>query len=348
VEKIDKIFDNSEKLAPALQFAKENAMAMPEAPIINGLRIYSMAELMSCEFPDTAWVVDELVPEGITILSAMPGSYKTWLLLAIAISVASGTPLFGSFATEQTGVLIIDEENGKKELQRRLRTLGGRKKLPIHFQIEQNFKLEDEQITNVIRFCENERIRLIMLDSLVRVHIGSENDATEMAEVFSNIKRFTKVGINVLITHHQRKGKSENYAESMRGSSDILAAVDCHLALAPEENHRIRLIQTKIRSAGKHDPIEIEIVATEDKLTLQYVGTVKPSESKKAKTISEILVILKQNEDINQKELLIKLEEAGFKVNAKTLRNILNDLVGSGVLNKSQGKGSELLYRLND
>jgi hypothetical protein len=345
---LHEILNSSDKLAPAAQLNKEKAMVMPDATSVYGMRLYTMSELMSHEFPDTVWTVDSLIPEGITVLSAVPASFKTWLLLAIAISVASGNPLFNHFVTEQTGVLMIDEENSARLLQQRLKMLGAENELPIHFLVEQDFKLEDKQITRVIQLCEDKGIGLITFDSLVRIHRGTENDATQMAEVFSKIRRFTKAGITVLITHHHRKTKSDNNpAQDMRGSSDILAAVDCHIALTRYESNRLVLTQTKVRFAEEHAPVEIDVVSTKDELAFRYVGTMKPSESKKAKTITAIMLLLEEQGEMNQKELMVALEDADNKVNAKTLRNILNDLVGREELNKLQGKGSELKYTLN-
>ena len=348
MEPLNDVFNKSEKLAPAVQLNKEKAMVVPGATSVYGMRLYTMAELMSHEFPDTVWTVDSLVPEGITVLSAVPASFKTWLLLAIAISVASGNPLFNHFVTEQTGVLMIDEENSARLLQQRLKMLGAANDLPVHFLVEQNFRLDDKQVTRVIKLCEDEGIGLITFDSLVRIHGGNENDATQMAEVFGKIRRFTKAGITVLITHHHRKTKTDNPAQDMRGSSDILAAVDCHLALTRYESNRLVLTQTKVRFAEEHEPVEIDIVSTQNELGFRYMGTIKPSESKKAKTMAAISLLLEEREEMNQKELITALEEADCKVNAKTLRNILNDMVGRELLNKLQGKGSELRYRLNN
>ena len=244
---------------------------------------------------------------------------------------------------------MIDEENSARLLQQRLKMLGAENELPVHFLVEQNFRLDDKQITRVIKLCEDESIGLITFDSLVRIHGGNENDATQMAEVFGKIRRFSKAGITVLITHHHRKSKSDNNpAQDMRGSSDILAAVDCHLALTRYDNNRLVLTQTKVRFAEEHEPVEIDVESSQNELSFRYVGTIKPSESKKAKTMSAITVLLEEHKEMNQKELMAALEEADNKVNAKTLRNILNDMVGRELLNKLQGKGSELRYQLNN
>lgn len=339
---------NTEKLKPAVQRLNENKKAMPGANRTFGLPTIKMVDLMGREFPEAEWVVQGLIPEGITILSAPPASYKTWLLLDIVASVATGKPLFDEFATEQTGILVVDEENNERLLQQRLKLLGSEKDLPVYFSIEQGFKLDDEHVTKTIEFCEYHDIGLVTFDSLVRIHGGEENSATAMAEVFHAIRRFTKVGINVLITHHNRKEKegAESSAQSMRGSSDILAAIDCHLALK-RDKHNLTLTQDKLRIAEEHHPVELEAVTNNDSVSFEFVGLLQPPESKSEQQTAAILEMLDRPGSLNQKELVEKLKDAGHVANPKTVRNTLNDLVTQKTLTREPGKGNEIRYRIN-
>jgi hypothetical protein len=348
MESISELISGSSKLAPASQLNNEYSSAMPGANMTYGVRLYTMAELMAQEFPEELWVVDGLIPEGITVMSAQPASYKTWLLLAIATNVADGTSLFGQFATEQSGVLMIDEENAARLLQQRLGLLDSTRDLPIYFMVEQDFKLDSKHINNVIRICKDNDIGLITLDSLVRIHRANENDAVQMAEVFASLRRFTKVGINVLVTHHHRKAKSESQSQNMRGSSDILAAVDCHIAVTRDDNNRLLLTQTKVRIAAEHDPVEIEVVADKELVTFKYTGTAKPSEGKRAKTIAAILNVLYSQSEMNQTELRLALEDVGCKVNAKTLRDYLEKMLEDDQIIVMAGRGSEKRYQVNN
>lgn len=309
--------------------------------------IYTMQELMTKAFPEELWVIDGLLPEGVTVLSAAPASYKTWLLLHIAQSVSNGTPLFGKFATEKTGVLMIDEENTPRLLQQRLGMLGAPQDSNIHFRIGSNFKLEDAHIAKAIKFCENNSIKLITIDSLVRVYQGDENDANKMAIVFEKVRMFTAAGINVLITHHNRKGgKSTSLATEMRGSSDILASVDCHLAMTRVDGNRLTITQTKVRIAEEHKPVDIEVASTENTFEFTFNGVHEAKLSAKAVAKLEICEILTEGA-INQKGILAALEESGSNANPKTIRSYLLEMVDDGTITVSSGTGSERIYWLN-
>lgn len=314
----------------------------------NGDGFLTLKELMEQCFPDSEWVVRRLIPEGLTVLSAQPASFKTWLLLDIAICVASGKPLFNTFDTEQSGVLMVDEENSARLLQQRLQLLDNNNELPIRFMIEQDFKLDGPNVSKIIKFCKKNDIGLVTFDSLVRIHSSNENDAVAMSDVFAKIRKFTKANINVIVTHHNRKsGKTENPSQDMRGSSDILAVVDCHLSLKRDrESKRLTITQTKVRSSEEIEPIEIEVIVSEDNLRFEYLGTIELGETKRTKTTKAVKEILADSSELNQKDIFAKLEENNNKVNAKTLRSILQYMETNGELATLSGKGSEILYRL--
>ena len=308
----------------------------------------TLKELMSRQFPDSEWVVEPLIPEGLTVLSAQPASYKTWLMLDIAIAVASGSQLFDTFDTTQSGVLMVDEENSERLLQQRLQLLGDDNELPIHFMVDKKFRLEDAKIGSVIRFCKDNDIGLVTFDSLVRIHSKNENDAVQMSEVFAKIRQFNKAGINVLVTHHNRKGgNSENPSQDMRGSSDILAAVDCHLSLKRNRESKVLSItQTKVRFMEELEPFEMEVITNEESVRFEYMGLSDFAETKRQKTIRAIKELLADGKVLNQKDILVALEEANNKVSAKTLRATLKNMEANDELKGMPGKGSEILYSL--
>lgn len=326
---------------------KEEFVTIPEYKIRDTLTTTTYNELLAHEYEEAEWLIEGLIPSGLTVMSAQPASYKTWLLLDITISIASGTPLFGHFEASQCGVLVIDEENSGRLLQQRLRMLTQEEDLPIHFMIEQGFKLEDATVTKIIKVCKEKNLKLVTFDSLVRIHSSNENDAVQMSEVFAKIRRLNKAGVSVLVTHHNRKsGRTDSPSQDMRGSSDILAAVDCHISVKRDrDSDRLVITQTKVRSTQELPPIEIK-VNTGDNLTFEYTGELEPQISVKTRLKLAINTILANRTELNQKDLGIALETNMKTVNAKTLRLVLRQMVLAEDLLEKSGKGREILYSL--
>lgn len=311
----------------------------------------SLGELMAQDFPESEWLVENIIPaSSITVLSAAPGSYKTWLLLEIALRVAENKSLFGQFKVQQSGVLMIDEENNHQLLQQRLKLLKARAELPICFLCGNNFILNNSSVDKVIALCEKEKLSLITFDSLVRIHTSDENDASKMSAVFQLLRRFTNNGITVVVTHHNRKpGQFKGSPSSeMRGSSDILAAVDCHLSLKRVSKNNLLLTQSKSRFAKEIDSIELKTVSSDNELSFEYIGQITPPPDKRDVIQSDVVSLLKVTNSLSQKIIHEKLIESGATLNIRTLRKVLEEMQSSGVINKSQGQGNSLIYELKD
>ena len=69
-----------------------------------------------------SWLVQDWLPDkSITFLVSPPESYKTWLLLDLAVSVAAGVPFLGHYDVNNTGpALIIQQEDSHSGLADRL------------------------------------------------------------------------------------------------------------------------------------------------------------------------------------------------------------------------------------
>ena len=68
--------------------------------------IYTAAELMKLEFPPTQWLIEGLLPEGLTVLSGAPRIGKSWLSLQIALSITTASPLFGQAPASEKSVFF--------------------------------------------------------------------------------------------------------------------------------------------------------------------------------------------------------------------------------------------------
>lgn len=305
-------------------------------------------ELMRKDFPVNTWLVEGLIPaNGITMLSAPPSSYKTWLLLEVGICVATGRQLFGCFETRQLNVLIIDEESGEPMLQRRLKKLSVPEGSPIYFRSLQQFKIERKHINALLKYCKQKDIGLVIFDSLVRIHDKDENDAVKIASIFQMLKECTVEGITVVIAHHHRK--SGNYKSSasqeMRGSSDILASSDCHISMSRSDK-KIKVTQTKLRIDEEMEPFEIEVVNNEDSVSLEYVGKLPYAQDKNAKVISQIKEVLIDQPGISQKELLTLLKKRQASIGERSLRSLLKKMEEDNEIETSPGLKNAKKYRL--
>jgi archaellum biogenesis ATPase FlaH len=310
-----------------------------------------LEDLMSKDFPASSWLIDGLIPSaGVTILSGVPASYKTFVLLEMAVKVSAGEPLFDYFPTEQTNVLIVDEESGERRLQARLQTLGVTNTLPIYLWSKYNFKLEDKYVDQLVKFCQEHEVGLVIFDSLVRVHDKDENDAAAMSQVFQVLNKCTAQGITVIFAHHNRKvapGKTRiDLSSAMRGSSDIYAALDSHIAITRDEK-RLVFHQTKSRDSEELTPFEVEVKITDETLSFVYEGDLQLPASKSSKATPVIIDVLTKEPDLNQKQIHQHLQDLNVEIGLKTVSKLLKTLEDSGKLVRGEGERNSYRYRLN-
>jgi hypothetical protein len=310
--------------------------------------VSTLAQLMSQKFPDQEYIINRILPDSsITILSGTSRSFKTYVLLHAALAIASGTPFLGQFETSQSSVLIIDEENGDRLLQKRLKQLNAPADLPIYF--THGFQLDEANLNATITRCKEDGVRLVIIDSLIRIHASDENSSRDMAQVFRLLRRFTENDIAVLVTQHNRKqvAFSGDAGNEMRGSTDILAAVDSHIGVTRKEKWYLYFNQTKQRFDVELDPFEVKVAAEETSFTFEYLGEVQSSFDKAETLRRTATELLSEYPQLSKKELQEKLIEAGVPTNEHTLKAALALWVAEGLLDPPQrGKGNTKLYSL--
>ncbi|HEV2109535.1 MAG TPA: AAA family ATPase, partial [Thermomicrobiales bacterium] len=151
-------------------------------------------ELLTLELPEPRPLVAGLIEEQSgAILAGPPSVGKTWLSLALARAVATGTRWLGHFPTNAGPVLMVDEESHLPGLQQRVRMLEAGDPLgtdvPIHFAVGHGVRLDaNPGVAHLDALIARYRPHLVILDSLTRVHGANENDAGQMADVFANAK----------------------------------------------------------------------------------------------------------------------------------------------------------------
>ena len=64
----------------------------PEAPPVKPLRIISAQELQEADLPPTRFLVENLLPEGTSLVSAASKIGKSWMVLDLGLCLASGKP----------------------------------------------------------------------------------------------------------------------------------------------------------------------------------------------------------------------------------------------------------------
>lgn len=196
-------------------------------------RFYSTAEMY--RRPPPTWLIDGIIPMGGVVgLYGPPGTYKTFIAMDMALSVATGTPWQGHdskkgfvayiAAEGGTGITIrIAAWHKARAIDESRATIGWlTEPLPIY--------AESEDLSDVIDRVSKEldyTPTLIVIDTLARSFDGDENQQEDMGRFIGGVDRLRKeFGSTVLVVHHTRlDGQRERGNTAFRGAADTMLAV---------------------------------------------------------------------------------------------------------------------------
>lgn len=299
-------------------------------------RIWTINEILTSDFGNDEWLIKDLIPfPSMTAVSGNPGNFKTWITMVIAKSIAEGKPFLEQFPVRQGAALIVDEEDHIKHIQKRLQLLNVSKELPIFYLSQENIKIdESDSYNSLLKIVADHEIKLVILDSLVRIHTREENDAKQMAFVMGQFMQLIKNNVSVLFTHHHRKQAAwgpNNASQSLRGSSDILAAVDCHLTVEKVKAENTLIVrQEKLRTATAINPFNVTIESQPESMRFAYAGTHDNKKTKTEEAKEAIIQLLEEESQLFRddfQERLIAIGVAGKQAIDTAIKDLQNEAV---------------------
>lgn len=298
------------------------------------IKVNNLSTLLSKKFDEQRWIIEDLIPQdGFVILSAAPASCKTWLMLEMAKNVAQGEKFLGQFKTDQTGVLIIDEESGERLLQERIRLLQTDENLPIYYLSRASRKMDEEYAHDILETCHENGIKLVMFDSLIRFHSADENASSQMSQVLDCFKKLADKGISCLVLHHNKKKTKlddSSGGDLMRGSSDILASCDIHMVVKKGDG-KVTISQTKNRYRDEIRPIDTRFEAGNNKVEFCFLGYEKTKEEWKSILKEQVFNFAKDNPNLKKTELVSKFCEINDTAGKTRISNLVNEMLKEGL-----------------
>lgn len=256
------------------------------------------------------WVVPGLVPRaGVTILGGPPKACKTYVLLDMALAVATGKPFCGFFPAFPGRVMAFLEEDTKRRIRSRLWWLArGRGLDPrglgdaIRLSVMTGFRLDrdgflDRLEAEIAAF----RPSVLMFDALARLHSADENDRTAMRAITVPLQDLcSKHGLAIVMIHHfrgLREGDEEKRSgDLLRGTTDLHALARSVVGLRRRKEGFLAL------DAGGNDgdlPFHrldfVREVNDRGKTTVQFVCKGPLADSALAEDAEKVLELVRQS-----------------------------------------------------
>jgi hypothetical protein len=218
-----------------------------------------------------SWIVDGIVPEGLSAVIGSPGSGKSFLTLDVAMSVATGMDWHGH-PVHRGGVIYVCAE-GESGIARRLRAWQSHHKVSAtDFWMCKVVQLvEPEELNALIRAIEVvvPNPQLVVIDTLARSMVGlEENSQRDMGLVIAAADRIRhETGASVVFAHHTSK------AGGQRGSSALHGALDMMSELT-RNRQTLKLACKKMKDGPDFETKVLTLVPCDESLAVQAAGLV--------------------------------------------------------------------------
>ena len=238
----------------------------------------AQAAALPSEAPTESWLVRHLWSRrAVGLISGHPKVGKTWFGLDVAISVASGTDCLGAFPVDDPGpVLVYLAEDALPRVRERLASLCAFRHLaldalPLFVITAASLRLDDAGDRDrlgatVARF----RPRLLVLDPLVRLHGGDENDARYVSALLGFLRTLARRHLlAIALVHHMSKKSRRQLGQALRGSTDLWAWSDSAAYLTRAQGQI--LLTVEHRAAPAPEPVILALAAGPDGQTPHLV-----------------------------------------------------------------------------
>lgn len=244
------LLDNAaERLEPLVKAADAKKSGVDARPM--GL---TYRELRKRNAPPPDYIIQYLVTrEGVGAISGEPKSGKSWDATHMAVCVAAGLKVFGTYeVAKPRKVFYYYAEDTEASINNRIRAIAAGMGLDPDGAWSDNLVVQPRGrpldvmaladlcvvVASVRRFEDpGDPFGLVILDPLSNIHSGEEDKRDSMVRVMSRLHAVEQVlGSAILFVHHSGKTSGDNKGrrrggQKMRGSSVIHGAVDHGLYL---------------------------------------------------------------------------------------------------------------------
>ena len=174
-----------------------------------------------------SWLVEDWLPDkSITFLVSPPESYKTWILLDLAVSISGNVPFLGRYRVNNPGpTMIIQQEDSHTGLTDRLALIVEQKMgaianldgdewqvpampdLPIYVHPSRMLRFDNKKVLEELeKQIATIKPKVVMIDPLYSTTAAVDNYMADLANQMMVLKTWRdKYGCSFVLAHHSKK-----------------------------------------------------------------------------------------------------------------------------------------------
>jgi biotin operon repressor len=313
-------------------------------------RYYRVEELLKREPAEPDWLVRGMIARGQKILvQGPPKQMKTWFVLSLLKALSRGENVCGVpfWKTTVSGIkaVMVEEEHSTNALiQRVQQSLAGTSNIVIPHRTGVKLLPKNPEFEDLLKFIDEFRPDLLVLDPLRSFFDGDENDSSVMQQVFAPLNMLLRKypHMAVVVVDHTAKKPSDVLVYASRGSSVKGAEMDGVIDIRKfQKDEDVGVVVTgEFRDAETVENLSLKF---EDGNLVYDDGFRINIKLKDSEVRLQKLAKLLTQRSYTQKELTDLL-----KVSDQTVRNDISKLRAGGFTIEEEGghQGSPKTYTL--
>ena len=230
-----KLIDQDKATRNEPHFSKAVDILQPVKPQIKPLEVFTANQISESDATPPPFVIDGLLPAGMTVFAAPPKTGKSWFCMDMACAIAEGKPFWGR-RTTPGDVLYLDLESRNYRVKERLQKTNLHAPHNLYFTFKAA-SLDAGLLEQLSTWKEQHpNASTIIIDTLGRVKGASKKNADAYSAdtaALAPIQEWAlNNGIAVLCITHLKKAGSSRYAadadpfEMITGSNGQFAVAD--------------------------------------------------------------------------------------------------------------------------
>ncbi len=254
---------------------------------------FTLKELMEEEFPPIKYLVQDILPEGLTILAGKPKIGKSILALNLSMSIAKGCLTLGKLSTEKTEVAYFALEDNKRRLKKRALPIL-KENFPENFTFFNSLlpltKGGYEQLNSYLD--SHPEVKFIVIDTIGRVKPPSYsgNSYEVDTQLYSKLHDiYLKRNVSVLVITHTKKQEALDFIDNVTGSAGSTGVADTVLVLSKNRTEKEAVL--KVTGRDIEEEQEFALRLNSDLFSWEILGSAEfYTQSKERKEIIDILL----------------------------------------------------------
>ena len=257
----------------------EAQQAAQQAVLNDDDEAISARELQAMVLNPVEYVVEEILPAGLTIMAGPSKIKKSWMSLALSLNVATGEPFLDQ-QTHKGAVLYLALEDSRNRVKQRMNLILKNKLAPDNFYFRTKAPTIDEGLLETLEkeLEKHPDIKLVIIDTFQKVRGVTRHGENAYGYDYREVSLLKGLadehGIACILVHHTRKMVDESDPYKMiSGTNGLMGSADATWVLLKNK----RSDETACLHITGRDVREAELVVRFEDSIYQWVqvGTQK-------------------------------------------------------------------------